>query len=93
MPVYRHFFTPNGTRRARVPCAMRPKPRKPTVRPGEEVKEPEAVGSVEILSWGPQNANGDQVKLGHSPPCTMFAVSFAFRDAMRARRMATSATA
>lgn len=43
-------------RRASVACAMRPKPMKPAVRLGE-------VGVA--LSWGPQNANGDQTKLGH----------------------------
>lgn len=55
---------PNGTRRARVALAMRPKPRKPTVLVvgvcGEKLRS-----SSLRLSWGPQNANGDQLKLGH----------------------------
>ena len=91
-PVYKHLLTPKGTRRASVAWAIRPKPRNPTVRPGVYVGVPDAVGRLEILSCGPQKANGDQVKLGHLPVCTASIVSFAFRDAMRARRTATSAT-
>lgn len=47
---------PNAVRRASVAWAMRPKPRKPTVRVGV---------NVVVLSWGPVKKNGAKLKLGH----------------------------
>ena len=47
---------PKEERRARVAWAMRPKPRKPTVRVGE---------NEVVLSCGPVKRNGAKLKLGH----------------------------
>jgi len=47
---------PKGMSRDRVAWAMRPNPRKPTVRFGE---------MGDVLSWGPQNEKGLQAEEGH----------------------------
>ena len=56
LDAYRQCVMPNGTSRARVAWAMRPNPRKPTLRVGEVTV---------VLSWGPQKAKGHHGWFGH----------------------------
>lgn len=69
LDAYMQRVTPKGTRRASVPCAMRPKPRNPTVRSPFDADEGGGksgeLGRLLALSWGPQNEKGDQVCFAH----------------------------
>lgn len=53
---YRQCVIPNGTKRASVACAMRPKPKKPIFLVGD---------AAVVLSCGPQKPKGAHEKLDH----------------------------